>query len=571
VSRRVRNTAVTVLAGIALALVPLKAYWAPALTDIGTLGGSDAYTYGLNAYGQVAGYSRITGDSEQHAFLWTPSTANGAAGTMVDLGKLGGVFSGANAINDSGHVVGMTNMPSGGDRAFLWTPTTPNATTGAMQSLGVLGNGWSSEALGVNNSNQVVGWSYYSNDPATENDQHAFLWVPDPCIGMVDLGTLGGLSSSARGINSVGQVVGWSYTSGGESHAFLWTPTSTNGTTGSMVDLGTLGGTESIAYGINTAGQVVGFASLAGDAVLHAFLWTPGGTDGVASNPQMQDLGAFGGSYSTAFAINSAGVVTGGSSTANTDEFHPFIWTPSTPNGTTGTMEDAIGLGGLGAYATGINDLGQIAGQSTLVGNPLPYTNEHAFVSAPAGTGQAPTADDQNVIVTKATNITLTGSDPQDDPLSFVIVTGPGFGTLTGTGAVRKYTPARGYTGPDSFTFKVNDGSNDSAPATVSITVAKGRQAPQARKDNVSITAAETSISIDALANDSDPNGDPLSITAVTNGKHGNATIVNIGGVYTVNYAVAGARPKKGTKDTFSYTISDGSLTAKANVTVTFK
>jgi len=68
---------------------------------------------------------------------------------------------------------------------------------------------------------------------------------------MIDLDTLGGNDSSARGINDIGQVVGSSKTSSGEKHAFLYE----NGT---MTDLGTLGGNTSIAYGINDIGQVVG-------------------------------------------------------------------------------------------------------------------------------------------------------------------------------------------------------------------------------------------------------------------------------------------------------------------------
>jgi probable HAF family extracellular repeat protein len=74
---------------------------------------------------------------------------------------------------------------------------------------------------------------------------------------MSDLGTLGGLSSSALGINSSGTIVGWAYTAAGAQHSFSWLG-------GTITDLGTLGGTTSYASGINTAGWIVGTSSTTG-------------------------------------------------------------------------------------------------------------------------------------------------------------------------------------------------------------------------------------------------------------------------------------------------------------------
>src|SRR5262249_59396928 len=74
----------------------------------------------------------------------------------------------------------------------------------------------------------------------------------------------------------------------------------------------------------------------------------------------------------------------------------------------------------------------------------------------------------------------LLASDPDGDPLTFTIVGGPSHGTLSGSGATRTYTPNPGYVGPDSFTFKANDGALDSNIATVSITVQAVNHAPVA-------------------------------------------------------------------------------------------
>ena len=70
-------------------------------------------------------------------------------------------------------------------------------------------------------------------------------------------------------------------------------------------------------------------------------------------------------------------------------------------------------------------------------------------------------------------DVPLNATDIDGDPLTYAIVTPPAHGTLSGSGATRTYTPDRHYFGPDSFTFKANDGTADSNVATVSITVTR--------------------------------------------------------------------------------------------------
>ncbi len=86
-----------------------------------------------------------------------------------------------------------------------------------------------------------------------------------------------------------------------------------------------------------------------------------------------------------------------------------------------------------------------------------------------------PTAVAQSVTTPENTakTITLTGTDPNTPvrPLTYAVTANPAHGTLSGTAPNLVYTPAPGYMGPDSFTFKVNNGVSSSLPATVSLTV----------------------------------------------------------------------------------------------------
>jgi hypothetical protein len=67
--------------------------------------------------------------------------------------------------------------------------------------------------------------------------------------------------------------------------------------------------------------------------------------------------------------------------------------------------------------------------------------------------------------------IILTATDVDGDPLTFNVITPPDSGSLSGTAPNQTYTPDPGYTGTDSFSFKANDGTDDSKTATVSITI----------------------------------------------------------------------------------------------------
>ncbi len=313
-------------------LVAVTGAWAQppqyTLVNLGTLGGSTSGANGINASGQVVGISRTSGDTAERAFLW-----DGTA--MTDLGTLGGDFSIAVSINASGHAVGRSSMPGGAPpfRAFLWNGTT-------MTDLGTLGGGFSI-AIAINDSGQIVGSSTLvpGNTP-----RHAFLWADGT---MTDLGTLGGSASEAFAVNASGQAVGYSDTPGNAArHAVRW-----DGET--IVDLGTLGGALSVATGINASGHVVGRSRLEpGDTPFHAFLW---------NGTTMVDLGTLGGSFSEGWAINAGGQAVGHSSTAGGAE-HAFLWHAGVMYDIN-TLLNASSSGWTVRRAFAINDHGQIAAE----------------------------------------------------------------------------------------------------------------------------------------------------------------------------------------------------------------
>ena len=131
--------------------------------------------------------------------------------------------------------------------------------------------------------------------------------------------------------------------------------------------------------------------------------------------------------------------------------------------------------------------------------------------------------------------VTLAASDVEGDALTYTIVDAPLHGILSGSGAERTYTPVANYNGPDSFTFKASDGALDSNVATVSLTVTPVNDAPNAVNDAATV-AEDGSQSVDVRANDSDVDGNPLTITLVGLPIHGTAVLQGDGNVlYTPN------------------------------------
>jgi probable HAF family extracellular repeat protein len=183
--------------------------------------------------------------------------------------------------------------------AFVWKQ-------GAMTDLGTLG-GPSSNATGINNRGEIVGYSQLAN-----GETHAALWRDGK---IQDLGGLpGGVASPGTGvlsealaINNRGAIVGWGRAAIGSS-AFVWR-------NGSFTKLEGLGGSNSRATSISLRGEIAG-DSATGQGSTHAVQWR---------NGTVHDLGTLGGAASSATGINRRGVVVGRSTTA-AGETHATLW-----------------------------------------------------------------------------------------------------------------------------------------------------------------------------------------------------------------------------------------------------
>jgi probable HAF family extracellular repeat protein len=323
-------------------------------------------------------------------FLCCVSAAGHAAQVyaITDLGTLGGGQSAANAISNSGLVVGYADTGSG-NQPFVWSSNhgMQQIQTGSTEG----------QALGVNSAGTVVG---VYND--SDGLQHAFAWTAE--AGLVDLTPPATTGAFASDVNEDGRIVGTAYFGSGIATGVIWIG-------GVAQPLPLPLGYQSYAYEINDAGQIAGAActpgsGCSGATILPAF-WadlsslqiipTGGsgsginddgivtgampGTDGAWTWSQsggVHLLATLGGINAGATGINSSGIAVGYAFPAGSGNSHAALWAPDGQIVDLNTVVlDLAGWQFLNA-ATAINDFGQIVGYGQIESGLT-----HAFVLTP--------------------------------------------------------------------------------------------------------------------------------------------------------------------------------------------
>jgi len=221
---------------------------------------------------------------------------------------------------------GVQLCPAQSYHAFFWTKSQ------GMQDLGTLG-GDSSYALGINDKSQVVGFSYLADNTT----YHAFLWTSSG--GMVDLGAPAGYAfSNAGAINAAGHIVGLSYQPPSANVAWYWTPDS------GFTIIPVLGGYTGDS--INKHDQVAGYANTSYG--FQGFAWAPGSLPHRVGNLVR-------GEESICYGISDLGNITGQATTA-TGASHAIF----APHG--GPVADIAPDLGDFSFGSGINGHDEIAG-----------------------------------------------------------------------------------------------------------------------------------------------------------------------------------------------------------------
>ena len=254
----------------------------------------------------------------------------------------------------------------------------------------------------------------------------------------------------------------------------------------------------------------------------------------------------------------------------------PVAATSSQGSCALGATTVSCDLGGLDVGATAIIDItgtvasgsGTITNTASVAGSNLDLLPNNNTDSAVVTLNNPPVPIDQADSTPSATPVTVAvlagATDPDGDSVSVDNAEPAGNGAVVvNIDGTVTYTPMPTFKGVDNFPFTVTDNQGGFGAATTTITVANAAPVPA---DDAAATLPGAPAVLSVLANDLDPNGDPLTVSAVTQPAGGAATgVVTDNGDGTVTFAPAAAFRGTGT---FTYTVTDGTDSAIATVTV---
>lgn len=267
------------------------------ITNLGSLELSeDGSFYSLNDSREVAGSSHL------EAFQWSQ-------GLLNPLPALDGTYSYAHDINNNSVIVGVsengiayldedTGLVVGGSAPTMWV-------NGIPTDLGVGGGGFNL-ATGINDSNQVVGWTNAYGD-------RSFLWQNGSAVDLLGPSVSG--FNRANAINNSGQVIGTMNYQGQvfEGDAFIWQ-------NGILTDFGSLISGSSIGQDINNSG----YAIINSDG--RTFLWD--GTDVADIYPWDATVGGAISHFMFSTAISDSGLIVGNATEIDLGSGGPIVFGP---------------------------------------------------------------------------------------------------------------------------------------------------------------------------------------------------------------------------------------------------